>query len=574
LATSKLPVVSGADITDLLDAMNDPSAEQLSPLCGDLRKSPEAEAVVPDENGPMGGECGVQGDIHARVDPAHAPQNRSSPHGSRVLGDVSGDAVIPQEHEGAPPPSSGRDDEVEDPKSPPVASLLERWRRHAQELAEHLRHRQRDLDHREARLHSEAARLEHEDRLLRLLWSQKLEDWEEKRLELARREAELDHRDSALRRREEELEGRLEALRVREEVLNQREYQIGLGEAELAKRRKEWEDRVRAFENHQQDLESLAAILVPSDEATPSASQAVEDGPGRSEREWADRPEAAEPLITVSFPADRESCERRAGSPAVVEVLVPRAVAEPRSEGDCRDRGRERALAEVEAQANQLRHRAEDLLRELEEDRDKLRQESRDVRSRWSMLERQLLDDWTARSRILLQREEELRTAAARNQTLLHTAETLHRQALEHRTAMETLWARMSGKIPRAELRRRVMKLRRKLAATYRRQMALAEQKLAECQRLRAETAALQETLTAQWQAQNAALEERRKELLAESRHLTGREQEFRFAERDWLLEKRKYETVELRLLTEIHRLRERLREALSMPGETPPSHA
>lgn len=516
--------------------MNDPSAERPSPTLGDLRTTVEDEAsafVETDRPGePRESESGVE----ARLDAPHVAQKLPTPHGPGVSPGVKS-------------PPHGEDEAAEavfceeewELTATETASLPERWRRHARELAQYLRQRQRDLDEREARLNADAAKLEHEDRLLRLLWSQRLAEWEEKRLELARREAELDQRESTLRRREEELEERATANRLREEVLDQREYQIGLGEFDLARRRKEWESRVRAFEEHSRDLEALAAVLVPAEERSPTIAAALPE-PERS-------------------PNGEEACEAPPVAPDSGPEVVSASSPEQTDVGED-PRRRARSLAEAEAQANHLRHRAEDLLHGLEQDCDKLRQESRDLRSRWATLERQLLADWTSRNRVLLEREQELRAAAAKNQAALAAAQSLHRRALEHRAAAEELLARLSGRASQELLRKRLSQLRRALKAAYQDHVEAAEQKLAECRRIREETSALQEALATEWRRHDAALTERRNELLDQARQLTRREEELRSAERDRLLERRKSETVELRLLTEIHRLRERLRKA------------
>jgi len=517
--------------------MNDPSAERPSPTLGELRTSAEAEAsafVAVDRPGePKESDTGIA----ARLDSPHAPQELPMPHSPVVSPGPKSETP----RDGEVPEAAFGEDEW-DLTGTETASLAEKWRRHARELAQYLRQRQRDLDEREARLNADAAKLEHEDRLLRLLWSQRIAEWEEKRLELARREAELDQRESTLRRREEELEEQAAANRRREEVLDQREYQIGLGEFDLARRRREWESRVRAFEEHGRDLDALAAVLVPAEDPSPTIAGALPE------------PEHGAP------PAEEAS----EGRPIALDSGSDAAPASSPSESEVSEdlRRRTRSLAEAEAQANHLRHRAEDLLHHLEQDRDKLRQESRDLRNRWATLERQLLADWTTRNRVLLEREGELRTAAAKNQAAIEAAHVLHRRALEHRVAAEELLARLSGRTSQVMLRKRLSQLRRALKAAYQEQVDAAERKLAECRRIREETSALQEVLAAEWRRHDAALTERRKELLEQARELTRREEELRLAERDRLLERRKYETVELRLLTEIHRLRERLRES------------
>ncbi|GAB4137164.1 MAG: hypothetical protein Kow0040_23610 [Thermogutta sp.] len=515
--------------------MNDPSAERPSSTLGDLRPSSEAEAADFVEASRTAEQKESESGIEARLDSPHAPRKLPAPHGP---GEALGPK--PDKDPAAPYPTAFPDDEW-DVATSDTGPLPEKWRRHARELAEYLRRRQRDLDEREARLNSDVAKLEHEDRLLRLLWSQRIEEWEEKRLEFARREAELDHRESTLRRREEELENQAAALRTREEVLDQREYQIGLGEFDLAARRREWESRVRAFEEHSRDLEALAVVLVSPEPSAPTISEIS--------------PQAA------SRAADEEKASRETTAAGDFGPEAAQTSSAPEWSTDDDLRHRERSLAEVEAQANHLRHRAEDLLRVLEEDRDKLRQEARDLRNRWATLERQLLADWTARNRVLLEREQALRTAAAKNQAVLEAADSLHRRALEHRAAAEELLVRLSGRASQVVLRKRLSQLRRALKAAYQERADAAENKLAECRRIQQETAALQEAVAKEWQRHDAALTERRQELLEQARELARREEELRLAERDRLLEVRKAETVELRLLTEIHRLRERLRE-------------
>lgn len=523
--------------------MNDPTAERPSPALGDLRTSAEAdECVRVKSDGPDNPE-GTRTGVEARLDFPHSPGKLPTPHGPGVLVGVQTETEGERE---SPPAVSGEEDwGVASAESAP---LPEKWRRHARELAQYLRRRQRDLDEREARLNSDAAKLEHEDRLLRLLWSQRVEEWEEKRLELARREAELDHRESTLRRREEELEDRAASMRLREEVLDQREYQIGLGEFDLANRRREWEDRVKAFEEHHRDLEALAAVLVPAAEPIPTGTENC-PAPERDARPQSETQGA-------------ESVARESSSES--------APALPPAEGEVGEdpRRRERSLAEIEAQSNHVRHRAEDLLRSLEDDREKLRQESRELRHRWAKLERQLLADWTARNRALLEREEKLRTAAAKNQALLEGAQSLHRQALEHRAAAEELLAQLAKRASQVFIHKKLAQWRRALKAAYQEHVDAADQKLAECRRIYRETSALQEAVAEQWRQHEAAWTERRKELWEQAQELARREEELRLAEHDWRLERRKCETVELRLLTEIHRLRERLREAGSQTSD------
>jgi len=135
------------------------------------------------------------------------------------------------------PPHEAQTAQVVEPSaaSTPAASspAEEPIRVQADQLAEHLRIRQKELDHRESQLNSQAARLESQERAARL--------W------LSQREAELSARAEQLDKRQEELSRCQEALKSKQTA------------AQSARREQEQQNAERRDKEAREFLDALAA---------------------------------------------------------------------------------------------------------------------------------------------------------------------------------------------------------------------------------------------------------------------------------------------------------------------------
>lgn len=210
--------------------------------------SPETEALVsvpPGENDAA---------VSARIDPAHtSPQQPKS-----LARDASLESVAASPSPAVSPASTAgtaqlpaQDQEV----------LRERLRRQARQLGEYLRRRQADLDRREAQLNARLAQLENDERASRLLFSERLAEWEEKRQALAEEHATIARKRAELAEREDAIQQREQVLSQWEESLRQKDALLRQKEQELERRKNELLRREADLQFREKDFTSLAVVV-------------------------------------------------------------------------------------------------------------------------------------------------------------------------------------------------------------------------------------------------------------------------------------------------------------------------
>jgi hypothetical protein len=163
--------------------------------------------------------------------------------------------------------------------SPPAASMPidatpERVRLQADQLAGHLRNRQKELDHREAELNSQAARLESDARTARLWLSEREADLASRSELLAKREQEVEKQTLALgateadrqtlvsastAEKEEQLRRAAEALALQKKRLDEAESRLAEVQAETERSQKQFLQQQR---ESQEEIASLREQLV------------------------------------------------------------------------------------------------------------------------------------------------------------------------------------------------------------------------------------------------------------------------------------------------------------------------
>jgi DNA repair exonuclease SbcCD ATPase subunit len=185
---------------------------------------------------PSGGE---KISLDTRIDPAHhhGGENLSQREASNAASEAENALVSPGEpaREEPPPDLSG-----------------EQLHRQAEQLAEYLRQRQKELDHRESQLNAQSAQLESDARTARI--------W------LGEREADLQERDAKRTALQAELKQRLERLAAAEAAIEQRSKQSGrsgendIGQA-LADISSQWGVQSQQLSFQSADLARLSADL-------------------------------------------------------------------------------------------------------------------------------------------------------------------------------------------------------------------------------------------------------------------------------------------------------------------------
>jgi chromosome segregation ATPase len=137
--------------------------------------------------------------------------------------------VVASEAPGAPPAAK-----APPAKNVPDEPVAEQLRLQADQLAAHLRARQKELDHREAELNSLAARLESDARAARLWLSERETEAAAAATEQKQAVAPLADADDVQKQRQREFEEREESLRSRTELLDARQRQFEEAEGRFA----------------------------------------------------------------------------------------------------------------------------------------------------------------------------------------------------------------------------------------------------------------------------------------------------------------------------------------------------
>jgi hypothetical protein len=383
----------------------------------------------------------------------------------------------------------------------PLSDLAEeQLRRQAEQLAEYLRARQRELDHRESQLNAQSAQLESDARTARI--------W------LGERESEILDREQFYITLEAQCRQRLDRLAAAESTLNRR--------AEAVEH--------SGGPSCEMDMK-LALLGISSTWDTQSeelGSQAARQSDLAGEIPVQD---------SVKFAADSLAQEKR---------LEHHAKEFDRKYRELEEAGRKTAEAQAE-----IRHIREELL----DEREAHREETRSARQRMAVEQRRAIAELESKREMLDKRAEHVDQCRTALTQLRAELQQLHRETLEIRLATEELWAQLSGAAPPAALTRSLGRIRTQLADQYRLANAeLLEQKK-ELALIRDQLAEQYEKLIGQKRQFEQWAAGREHEAEQQTARLIAREQEIadaetRYAEqsRQWEIDRREYE-LEVRRL-------------------------
>jgi hypothetical protein len=388
----------------------------------------------------------------------------------------------------------------------PQDSAEEQLRQQAEQLAEYLRARQRELDHRESQLNAQAAQLESDVRTARI--------W------LGEREAEILDREQTRVAVEEEFRKRL--------------ARLASADAALERQKKAFVRNAEPEQEHnfQEAISEIASMWGAQSEQLAEASA-----------RQGELAEDISPRTRMRFDAAH-------------------------ARQDARHLDRERELTRKRLELEQAEQKIADaqleirsIRKQLLDDRQAQREELRIARKRMADEQRQAVAELDARRESLEKRAEHVENCRTALVQLRSELQGLHRETLEIRLATEELWAQLSGAAPPAALTRSLGRIRTQLADQYRLANAeLLEQKK-ELAAIRDQLAAQYEKLVGQKQQFERWADGRREETEQQASRLIAREQELsdaaaRFTEqsRRWEIERREYEqeirSMRLKLMT------------------------
>lgn len=368
----------------------------------------------------------------------------------------------------------------------------EQLRRQAEQLAEYLRARQRELDHRESQLNALSAQLESDARTASI--------W------LGERETELQDRERANIDLELQCRERLDRLAKAEAALHRQS------------------ETLKSVGNVPHDMQQAMREI---SSLWGSQTEQLSQDAARQ----ANLSEEITPHANVKIAAEYRSQATRLDE----------------RERELARKHRELTEAERRAAASQAELRR--LSEQLHEEREAHREEMRTARQQMALEQRRTIAELDKRRDLLDKRADSLEQSRTALQQLRDELKHLHRETLEIRLATEELWAQLSGAAPPAALTRSLGRIRTQLADEYR----LAN---AELLKQKQELATIREQLTDQYEhllehkrefEQYAASRQQEADrqaarLIARERQLADAESHLADQSRQWAMERREYE--------------------------------
>jgi len=382
----------------------------------------------------------------------------------------------------------------------------ERIRRHARQLATVLRRRQEQLDHREAQLNARAAQIENDLRVLRLLWNERHAEWEEKRQLLAEREAAIAQRRAELGERAESLSQREQFLAQWEESLRTREADLARQEQSLDEKRKELSRRESAVQVRESDLAAYA-VLIDHETEVQQSTAATGDSSLHS------------------------------------NDLV-------------------RKKNELEYYLQEAKR----ILSELQDARQRWKEEERQWRQRWTMEQRQAMAELASQREAVARRSQALDRLESELSQLKEEVEAKYREAIEHHLAACELAATLEKDGTPAVIAKQLIALRQKLDQSVK--ASLEEQRRRD-QRIAMALAQLQslhQQVTEEKKRADESIALRLSELEKVASQLAEREKQLVVKEQEINERVPAWQLTELGYILEIQRLRECL-ESESNPN-------
>lgn len=426
---------------------------------------------------------------------------------------------------------------------------LELMQAQAEELAAHLRERQRELDHREAQFHAALARCDHDARKARLLADE--------------RQQELDERQAAVEALAAELADRASRLSAAEQFVesSRREGEQRLAQTSAEAAQREEQLNVLAERLARQEMACLRQV----EDARLERARAEAELLRRRQQLDARR---ASGVLFVQRLLDAQDRRRLA-----IERQAERVAAERREalselqQTIGQWQARERRLLEAEAAHAQEREDLAAERRELEAWHAGVLARLEQERHEEAVLRQEAEEELATRRQTLERRAEQLDARRIALDQQMEEVRRLHREGLEARLAGEELWVQLSATAPTATLTRSLSRTRAQLTDQYRlanAELAMRKQELAELSlrleqrfsQVHAERADVQ-----QWVARRQEeLERQAAQLVEHEQELEQQSAEVRRQRQAWNDERHDYQR-------QIQRLRDELRTQEPAPA-------
>jgi hypothetical protein len=390
----------------------------------------------------------------------------------------------------------------------------EQLRRQAEQLADYLRSRQRDLDHRESQLNAQSAQLESDARTARI--------W------LGERESELREREEAEIALERELRQRLDRLAVADAALERQKESLG-------------------------QVGNLPHVSQVGN--LPHVTSDMRDALADISSMWGAQ-------------SERLSAQSVQQADLADEILPQESVriaAEYRSQAtrlDEREREltlKHRELVEAERKATAAQAEIRRIRQQLLEEREAHREEVRTARQQMAAEQRRTIAELEKRRELLESRADQVERSRTALEQMREELKGLHRETLEIRLATEELWAQLSGVAPPAGLTRSLGRIRTQLADEYRLANAELFQQKKELASIRDQLAERYDKFLEHKREFEQYAISRQQDADRQASRLIAREKQLQKAEtqiteqsRQWEIERREYEQEIRRLSLQV----------------------
>lgn len=376
----------------------------------------------------------------------------------------------------------------------------ERVRRHARQLAAVLRRRQEQLDHREAELNARSAQIENDIRALRLLWNERHAEWEEKRQLLAEREVVLAQRRAELGEREEAVSQREQFLTQWEESLRSREADLARQEQALEQKRKELARREAEVQLRESDLTALAVLV----DQSPAASEADSKG--------------EDAMLSSSLDVN---------------------------------------LLRKQSELAYFCQEAKRIFSELQDARQKWKEEERQWRQRWAIEQRQALAEIAAQREAVARRAQVVDRLEIELRHMKANVEARVREAIEHHLAACELAATLEKDRTPAAVAQQLIALRRKLEESVNRSLEEQRQRDRQVATAQSQLEAIHRKIVEEKKRFDEYVKRRLDEIERLASQLTEREKQLVLSENEINERATAWQLAELEYVLEIQRLRD-----------------
>lgn len=452
------------------------------------------------------------------------------------------------------------------------SEVVQQLQYHASQLAEHLQTQRSNLDHRESQLNARTALLENESRSMRLTFSERENELDEKQTEwehkTQQQEQELSERQGDLERQYRRMEQELKQQEIQQQKrLKSREDEL---QQKIRQRERNLkgleEDLEQQTQRRQQHLEQREAELDEREKKLEKDAERhlkeIEDRHKELQRKAQNLHERELRLTAsaISSHADPETDKGKAAAAASKRLLeIEKELNEERE----RLRRQATQLAEAQRQIEKAASQpvgsnSPDAVEDTGEvptnpKPDVITQHELAQRRKW------LETEFEKRKKKLDERNETLSKRRAALEQLQTEVNAVHREALEMRIVTEELWLQISGKIAPAAMTRSLAQLRSKLADHYRLASAKLAKQKHELEQLslqlngKYQSIQQQRISLQQWlDRRNEEIEEQAARLVAREQELDGQESQLEQTHQQWELERNKHHAEMQRVMQQL----------------------